>query len=63
MLILTKNISEKIISTGVAKGVTLLLGPILQRNGFKAAQKSPNNKFSVNFEFLTCFIKILPLGS
>ena len=62
MLILTKNILENIISTGVAEGIALLLGPIFQRNVFKAAQKSPN-KFSVNFQFLTCFIKILPLGS
>ena len=46
---------ENIISTDVAKGIALLLGPIVQRNVFKVAQKSPNNKFSVNFQFLTFY--------
>ena len=39
MLILIKNILENIISTGVAKGIALLLRPILQLGGFKAGFK------------------------
>ena len=58
-----QNILENIISTGVAKGIALLLRPTLQLGGFKAAQMSLYNNFLVKFEFLTCFIKILPSGS
>ena len=45
MLILIKITLEKFISTDVAKVIALLLRVILQGNGLKAAQKSPN-KFS-----------------
>ena len=57
MLILTKNFLENIISTSIAKDIALLVRSILQRDGFKAAQMSLNNMFSVKSEFLPVLSK------